>query len=75
MATPITATADTSGTDTVIASLPVPLVRLLVVFAREIRFLRTAGQVVRWRGESSVASWCVVAAWWGVCLGGDAVWR
>ncbi|KAJ9093479.1 hypothetical protein QFC19_008338 [Naganishia cerealis] len=72
---PATAAANNAGTDEILGSLPIPLVRLLILLARPIRWTRSALEVIRWRSESPVSSWCVVAGWWAVCLGGNAVWR
>ncbi|KAJ9099916.1 hypothetical protein QFC21_003921 [Naganishia friedmannii] len=76
---PATATASSAatgaGTDEILGSLPIPLVRLLILLAQPIRWTRSSLEVVRWRSESPVTSWCVVAGWWALCLGGNAVWR
>ena len=73
---PATATATNDpGTDDILASLPVPVVRLLILFSGPLAWARRALEVVRWRAETQVASWLVVVGWWGVCLGGRAVWR
>ncbi|GHJ89663.1 hypothetical protein NliqN6_6065 [Naganishia liquefaciens] len=73
---PATATATNDpGTDDILASLPVPVVRLLILFSGPLGWARRALEVVQWRAETQVASWLVVVGWWGVCLGGRAVWR
>lgn len=73
---PATATATSDpGTDDILASLPVPVVRLLILFSGPLAWARRALEVVRWRAESQVTSWVVVVAWWAVCLGGRTVWR
>ncbi|WVR07020.1 hypothetical protein IAU60_004059 [Kwoniella sp. DSM 27419] len=52
-----------------VASLPAPFLRLLVLFARPLSFVRHALEVLSWRGGKRVQSWMVVGAWWAVCLG------
>lgn len=52
-----------------VASLPSPLLRLLIIFARPISFLRSAIEVLAWQGERRVESYLVVLGWWALCLG------
>jgi hypothetical protein len=58
-----------------IASLPAPLLRLLVILARPIAWGRVSLEVLLWRAGRRVESWMIVAAWWGVCLGGPYAFR
>ncbi|OCF36853.1 hypothetical protein I316_01450 [Kwoniella heveanensis BCC8398] len=53
----------------IITSIPGPLLRLLVLFARPISLFRDALEVLSWRAGRRVQSWMVVGAWWAVCLG------
>lgn len=50
-------------------SLPAPIVRLLIIFARPLAFLRICIEVLSWKAGRRVESWMVVGAWWGICLG------
>ena len=58
-----------------IASLPAPVFRLLVIFARPISTLRTVGEVLCWSPDRRVESWMVVGLWWGVCMGSGHAFR
>jgi hypothetical protein len=53
----------------IVASLPGPIVRLLVIFARPISNLREAVEILSWKAGRRVESWIVVGMWWGLCLG------
>lgn len=52
-----------------VASLPSPLLRLLIIFARPISFLRSAIEVLAWQADRRVESYLVVLGWWALCLG------
>lgn len=58
-----------------VASLPAPVFRLLVIFAYPISKLRTALEIICWKPGRRVQSWMLVGAWWGVCLGSKHVFR
>lgn len=58
-----------SPNDDLVSSLPAPIVRLLVLFARPIAWLRIAIEVLSWKAGRRVESWMVVGGWWGICLG------
>ncbi|WVQ67685.1 uncharacterized protein L199_005889 [Kwoniella botswanensis] len=58
-----------------IASLPAPFLRLLVLFARPISFFRSLLEVLLWRSGRRVQSWMVVGAWWALCLGSSHAFR
>ncbi len=73
---PVTALArPVAGSDATLATLPSPLIALLLVLARPLRFTRKAIEVVSWRSASPVESWLVVAGWWAVCMGGRAAYK
>ncbi|KAL7421845.1 hypothetical protein Q5752_003616 [Cryptotrichosporon argae] len=52
-----------------VASLPAPILRLLVLLARPIALLRAAIEVALWKPGRRVESWMLLLAWWSVCLG------
>ncbi|ODO08837.1 hypothetical protein L198_00570 [Cryptococcus wingfieldii CBS 7118] len=58
-----------------VASLPAPYLRLLVLFARPIKATRHALEVLLWTPRRRVESWMVVAAWWALCLGSQPAFR
>ncbi|WVQ72573.1 hypothetical protein IAR50_002131 [Cryptococcus sp. DSM 104548] len=58
-----------------VASLPAPYLRLLVLFARPIKAARHALEVLLWTPGRRVESWIVVAAWWALCLGSQPAFR
>lgn len=58
-----------------VASLPAPVFRLLVLFAYPISALRTVLEVLCWKAGRRVQSWMVLAGWWGVCLGSKHAFR
>lgn len=58
-----------------VASLPAPVFRLLVIFAYPISKLRTALEIVCWKPGRRVQSWMLVGAWWGICLGSKHIFR
>jgi hypothetical protein len=58
-----------------VATLPAPVLRLLVLFAWPISLLRRAIEVVCWKSGRRVDSWMVVGAWWAVCLGASHAFR
>ncbi|WVF71446.1 hypothetical protein IAT40_006250 [Kwoniella sp. CBS 6097] len=53
----------------IITSIPGPLLRLLVLFARPIALFRDALEILSWRAGRRVQSWIVVGGWWAICLG------
>jgi len=59
----------------IIASLPAPIFRLLVIFAKPISTFRTAAEVVCWNPHRRVESWMLVGVWWGICLGAGHVFK
>ena len=71
---PVPGTSPLHSSD-LIASLPAPLLRLLVIFARPIALGRACLEVLLWKTGRRVESWMVIAAWWGVCLGGRYAFR
>lgn len=58
-----------------VASLPAPIFRLLVIFSRPIALLRASLEVLCWKGGKRVESWIVVGSWWGICLGAGHAFR
>lgn len=52
-----------------VASLPAPFLRLLILFATPIATLRTALEIVFWTPERRVESYLLVGGWWAFCLG------
>jgi hypothetical protein len=68
---PPTSTASTasSGETDLIRSLPGPVIRVLVLFARPIRILRITTEILLWKAGRRVESWMVVGGWWAICLG------
>ncbi|KAK4687064.1 hypothetical protein P7C73_g3056, partial [Tremellales sp. Uapishka_1] len=75
MSKPPEATNHVSQTQDIIASLPAPILRLLVLFAFPISQLRRAFEVLFWKNGRRVESWIVVAAWWGLCLGANHMFK
>lgn len=84
--TPATAPASGAGGGTanepqvlqsqdLVASLPAPVFRLLIIFAYPISVLRTALEVLCWKTGRRVQSWMVLGAWWGICLGSTHAFR
>ena len=65
---PIAPPASNGETD-LIRSLPGPVIRVLVLFARPIRFIRLSAEVLLWKNGRRVESWMVVGGWWAICLG------
>ena len=65
---PASTPPSTAETD-LIRSLPGPVIRVLVLFARPIRLLRISTEVLLWKSGRRVESWMVVGGWWAVCLG------
>ncbi|GJE96712.1 integral peroxisomal membrane peroxin-domain-containing protein [Phanerochaete sordida] len=64
-----------SGTITqFLTTLPSPLTISLVSLAPQIRFVRWVLETLNWKGSWD-ESWLLLAAWWGVCLGSEAVLR
>jgi hypothetical protein len=53
-----------------VSSLPAPLLRLLVIFARPIAAGKVGLEILLWKPGRRVESWLVVLIWWAVCLGG-----
>lgn len=66
---------ETGTTDEVLDSIPTPIVRLLVILAKPIYFLRKTIEIVSWKSTSSVDSWLAVGCWWAICFAGRATWR
>ena len=58
-----------------VASLPAPLIRLLLVFAQPISGLRAILEVLCWKSGRRIESWMLVGGWWGVCLGSRYVFK
>ncbi|ORY34034.1 integral peroxisomal membrane peroxin-domain-containing protein [Naematelia encephala] len=58
-----------------IASLPAPVFRLLVIAAWPISLLRSVLEVVCWKPGRRVESWILVGMWWGLCLGASHAFR
>lgn len=58
-----------------VASLPAPVFRLLILFAYPISALRTVIEVLCWKTGRRVQSWMVLGAWWAVCLGSKHAFR
>ncbi|EAL23503.1 hypothetical protein CNBA1500 [Cryptococcus deneoformans B-3501A] len=58
-----------------VASLPTPYLRLLVLFARPIALFKHVLQVFLWSPGRRVESWMVVGAWWALCLGSQPAFR
>jgi hypothetical protein len=54
-----------------VASLPAPVLRLLILFAGPIAAFRSALEVLSWKPERRVESFMLVGAWWAACLGGE----
>lgn len=52
-----------------VASLPGPVFRLLILFAGPIAVLRFCLEVSLWKNGRRVESWMLLGAWWAVCLG------
>lgn len=52
-----------------VASLPSPLLRLLIIFSRPIAFVRSALEALTWQPDHRVESYLVVLGWWALCLG------
>lgn len=61
--------APTPATD-LVASLPAPVLRLLILFGGPIATLRSVLEVLSWKPERRVESYILVGVWWGICLGG-----
>lgn len=53
----------------ILASLPGPVIRLLVIFSRPVAWLRVCMEILLWKPGRRVESWLVVASWWALCLG------
>lgn len=53
----------------ILASLPGPVIRLLIIFSNPIAWLRIIAEVLLWKPGRRVESWMVVLGWWGICLG------
>nr|ODN88336.1 hypothetical protein L203_02949 [Cryptococcus depauperatus CBS 7841] len=62
-------------TQDIVASLPTPYFRLLVLFARPIAIFRRIAEVIFWTPERRAESWIVIGAWWGLCLGSPSAFR
>lgn len=58
-----------------IASLPAPIFRLLVIFAGPISTFRTIFEVLCWNPSRRVESWMIIGIWWGICLGAGHAFR
>lgn len=58
-----------------VASLPAPIFRLLVIFAEPISNFRTVAEVLYWKSNRRVESWMVLGGWWGLCLGSGPAFR
>jgi hypothetical protein len=58
-----------------VASLPAPIFRLLVIFAEPISNFRTVAEVLCWKSNRRVESWMVLGGWWGLCLGSGPAFR
>ncbi|WVQ99393.1 hypothetical protein IAU59_006526 [Kwoniella sp. CBS 9459] len=53
----------------IITSIPGPVLRLLVLFAKPISLFRGALEILSWRAGRRVQSWMLVGVWWALCLG------
>lgn len=58
-----------------VASLPAPIFRLLVIFAEPISNFRTIAEVLCWKSNRRVESWMILGGWWGLCLGSGPAFR
>lgn len=52
-----------------VASLPAPVLRLLVLFAVPISVLRAGLEVLFWKPERRIQSWLMLLLWWAACFG------
>lgn len=57
-----------------LTTLPSPLTVSLISLSPQIRFVRWVLELVSWKG-SREESWLLLAGWWGLCLGAEAVIR
>ncbi|WVQ82350.1 hypothetical protein IAT38_004478 [Cryptococcus sp. DSM 104549] len=62
-------------THDLVASLPTPYLRLLILFARPIALFRRVLEILFWTSGRRVESWMVIGVWWGLCLGSGAAFR
>ncbi|TXT04865.1 hypothetical protein VHUM_03948 [Vanrija humicola] len=52
-----------------VAALPAPLLRLLVLFSGPTAVLRAALEILAWKPERRLESYLVLLGWWATCLG------
>ncbi|WOO85932.1 Peroxisomal membrane protein PEX30 [Vanrija pseudolonga] len=52
-----------------VAALPAPLLRLLILFAGPTSALRAALEILAWKPERRLESYLVLLGWWATCLG------
>jgi len=64
-----------SSTDEFYNSIPSPILRLLVILAKPIYYLRRTVEVLTWRSASPVESWLALGGWWALCFGARATWK
>lgn len=57
-----------------LTALPSPLTVSLVSLAPQIRFVRWTLELVSWKGTWD-ESWLLLAVWWVLCLGSEAILR
>jgi hypothetical protein len=74
-AQPIAIHAVDGQTDQIVGAIPTPILRLLVLFGRPIRWSKHLLQILCWKSSSPVDSWLLLGTWWAVCLGGAALWK
>ncbi|KAK8864376.1 hypothetical protein IAR55_001624 [Kwoniella newhampshirensis] len=62
-------------THDLVASLPTPYLRLLILFARPVALFKRVLEVLAWKNGRRVESWMMVGTWWALCLGSGPAFR